>query len=567
MQIKSILLRNFKGYGTQLVKIDFSDINLLFGKNSSGKSTLFQALSFFYTLISHASVKHIDDKKLTLSNISREFLLDIDADITNLFNRDAEEFEIGVLLHENFDNTDPFGRTNDFDSFYGEPLASPFFTIIKNGKKLEATLSDIYFKDGCGFSLVLKKGYPKLMLSKVKLFLRDEVFFNIDDTGNVKFNMEHCLFDKQTHNNINEYYLTDYKQKKQKIIDKNISLMIEEYGELPEDYREHPQYYFSEFLDNNVEILMSEIQNIIKEENNTFNANTINNDLLSVLLNEWTNLFKSFQSSKNESLSFENSEQNKLVYLQDTSNYFFSDVMYSMLETLRRVIYIGPLRSIPNDINTWSLNNLKNKTWYDASLSWVSLLESSDKEIKELNDILATDLNTSYQFVKKKYVCAENDDEVAKLYFFDTYLKKELNLSDVGTGISQILPIYIAAICNKDCIILSEQPELHMHPSAQLPLMDLAIDYSQKNKNQFLFETHSEHLLLRMQKRIREYYATHKKDNETYEEFLERFRVNYFQKSKNNTTTISEILMTKTGELIQESIPQGFFEESLDELF
>lgn len=58
-----------------------------------------------------------------------------------------------------------------------------------------------------------------------------------------------------------------------------------------------------------------------------------------------------------------------------------------------------------------------------------------------------------------------------------------------------------ATLSNKGLICI-EQPELHIHPKAQVGLGDLLTQANEKN--QFLIETHSEHLILRLLRRIRE---------------------------------------------------------------
>jgi predicted ATPase len=55
----------------------------------------------------------------------------------------------------------------------------------------------------------------------------------------------------------------------------------------------------------------------------------------------------------------------------------------------------------------------------------------------------------------------------------------------------------------RDTLVIIEQPELHLHPSAQAVLADLFIKKSREGVR-FLVETHSEHILLRLQRRIAE---------------------------------------------------------------
>ncbi len=76
---------------------------------------------------------------------------------------------------------------------------------------------------------------------------------------------------------------------------------------------------------------------------------------------------------------------------------------------------------------------------------------------------------------------------------------------DVGTGISQLLPVLVNAAGGKNQLIAIEQPELHLHPALQAELGDVFIESALgENKNTFLIETHSEHLILRLLRRIRE---------------------------------------------------------------
>src|SRR5690606_8949409 len=78
--------------------------------------------------------------------------------------------------------------------------------------------------------------------------------------------------------------------------------------------------------------------------------------------------------------------------------------------------------------------------------------------------------------------------------------------SEVGAGISQILPVIVAALEGRTGLTLIEQPELHVHPAVQVGLGDLFIDAISREagRRTLLVETHSEHLILRLLRRIRE---------------------------------------------------------------
>src|SRR5262249_33944609 len=76
---------------------------------------------------------------------------------------------------------------------------------------------------------------------------------------------------------------------------------------------------------------------------------------------------------------------------------------------------------------------------------------------------------------------------------------------DVGFGVSQLLPIVIQSLLSRNSTICIEQPEIHLHPALQAELGDLFIDAAlSDHENTLLLETHSEHLILRILKRIRQ---------------------------------------------------------------
>ena len=88
----------------------------------------------------------------------------------------------------------------------------------------------------------------------------------------------------------------------------------------------------------------------------------------------------------------------------------------------------------------------------------------------------------------------------------------DLDITDVGFGISQVLPILVQGfMSNNRSLTLIEQPEIHLHPKMQADLADLFIDIVKlaadkkgKIKKSLLIETHSEYLLKRLRRRISE---------------------------------------------------------------
>ena len=79
------------------------------------------------------------------------------------------------------------------------------------------------------------------------------------------------------------------------------------------------------------------------------------------------------------------------------------------------------------------------------------------------------------------------------------------SLTDVGFGVSQVLPVVTMLLSAPEkSIILIEQPELHLHPNAQAALADLMLFAAETRNLQLIVESHSEHIVRRLQRRIAE---------------------------------------------------------------
>jgi predicted ATPase len=130
----------------------------------------------------------------------------------------------------------------------------------------------------------------------------------------------------------------------------------------------------------------------------------------------------------------------------------------------------------------------------------------------------------------------------------------EVALSDAGSGISQILPFVVQSLAASDQIISIEQPEVHIHPRLQADLGDLLIEaIKEPRQNQFLIETHSEHLALRLQRRVREKKLS-----------PDQISILYVSRGPNGAT-VQPLRLDEEGDFIDD-FPGGFFPERLREL-
>jgi hypothetical protein len=148
---------------------------------------------------------------------------------------------------------------------------------------------------------------------------------------------------------------------------------------------------------------------------------------------------------------------------------------------------------------------------------------------------------------------------------------------DVGVGISQLIPVVVLAVDADGSLDAVEQPELHVHPAIQVRLGDLFIQQITADPaRRFLLETHSEHLLLRLLRRIRE---TTEGDLPPGHPGLrpEQVSVIYVEPSgeeggtkefgqQGGSVRVRSLPIDETGEF-RDQWPHGFFEERAKELF
>ncbi len=142
--------------------------------------------------------------------------------------------------------------------------------------------------------------------------------------------------------------------------------------------------------------------------------------------------------------------------------------------------------------------------------------------------------------------------------------RRKLDLQDVGSGIPFVLPVLCAAVSGN--LARAQQPELHLHPALQSDLADVFLSEVVKNKDKtFVIETHSEHLLLRLLRRIRD---TEKSAPSSQELPLTHkdIAIYYFDPQVEGTTFVVKQAVTPLGDFYNDW-PRGFFSERDGDLF
>jgi len=79
---------------------------------------------------------------------------------------------------------------------------------------------------------------------------------------------------------------------------------------------------------------------------------------------------------------------------------------------------------------------------------------------------------------------------------------KNVTIADVGFGYSQVLPIILRGLLSeRNALLLFEQPEIHLHPSAQAKLAELLIAFNSSGRR-LIVETHSVELINGLQLQV-----------------------------------------------------------------
>lgn len=266
-------------------------------------------------------------------------------------------------------------------------------------------------------------------------------------------------------------------------------------------------------------------------------------------------------------------------------------------DCLSSMTYIGPLREIPSRSFRPRLSPDETR-WAHGLAAWDVLYTDTDgKLLEEVNAWLSSEerLRTGYRLERTAFKEIPipsafhqlfdrglTEDDLGDLQELYATLKSRTEIAlrdfekgiivaprDVGVGISQMIPVIVACLRNNRGIVTIEQPELHVHPAIQVGLGDLFIRAIQPDGSLYpgkslLIETHSEHIMLRLLRRIRETAA-----NELPPSVIgldpADLAVIYVEGSDDGVQ-FHALRVDNEGEFI-DRWPKGFFAERAEELF
>ena len=193
---------------------------------------------------------------------------------------------------------------------------------------------------------------------------------------------------------------------------------------------------------------------------------------------------------------------------------FLSDLELAFEEQLRRVYYLGPLRAYPERTYTWS--GAQPSDMGQAGEQAVhAILSSRDKGEKisrgkgrrraTLEEYVAKWLHRLGLISEFRVEAVAEGSQIFQVQVRRTASGAQSLITDVGFGVSQILPVIVLCFyVPEGSTVILEQPEIHLHPAVQADLADVLIDAHEKRGVQIIVESHSEHLLRRLQRRIAE---------------------------------------------------------------
>lgn len=234
------------------------------------------------------------------------------------------------------------------------------------------------------------------------------------------------------------------------------------------------------------------------------------------------------------------------------SNFFSRDIKYlGPLREEPHFLYAPPFSGDPTDVGL--------KGEYTAAVLTVNKNMQVSYYDPKIKDLVEAPLGKAINCWLQNFGLADSVEtrEVSKLghglVLEDKNIPIYLDLTNVGVGVSQVLPILVSGLLAKEgSVLIYEQPEIHLHPRLQAEIADffLGLTYCQKR---CIVETHSEYLVNRIRRRLAE---------AQNEDILSKVRL-LFSEKIDSVSRFREVAINKYGAITD--WPQGFFDQAQQE--
>lgn len=549
-RITAIELENFQSL-EQRTRIEFKPITLLFGPNSAGKSAIFDALELLNVLLDPVKF----NLELATNMIDRWARRNENQELRKTFL--AIEFpfkyeEVNDIFWDASNWPENIPRSQKSNFYWNDEDTIEYF-------KLEGTAVRIELQ----IEVINTRNITKAFLSECSLSVNKKVLFTISKKN--PLNSEFIENDKLDENDFSQFrFLTLYEALRGDFYEKN-----EAKNTFKIAVTLHPFIFIEPwFLNPEYELLASEAADaffyfgtLLSKSDRNKPGTVVSdrrapkpNEALTVLdlkLGGWWSR-NSFSPSSPAAI-LKSVSQN-----QDEHYRGLAEIAYAELL----------LRTANHDF--WG---------DDHAANYIEEVRNKAKLLDVVNNHLERNLFTEKLY---KLSCVAtlmvpidlNEDDPWSYYalaqpaavrlFLEDGSGQKVDFQDVGSGIPFVLPI-LHSVANQGFVKV-QQPELHLHPALQSSIADVFIEeFHRDGSGQFLIETHSEHILLRLLRRIR--------DTEKQKYLSDNLRltnkdiaVYYFDPHVSSSTTVTQQLVTPLGDFYADW-PRGFFAERNRDLF
>ena len=223
--------------------------------------------------------------------------------------------------------------------------------------------------------------------------------------------------------------------------------------------------------------------------------------------------------------------------------------------------YLGPTRVDPRRVYGWSGSHPAHiRQWGDQTIG--ALLSARVRKLKTLHKEEEVPIEERVSYWLQEMALAHSfslDWTSQGATEYEVRIQKTpssppVTLVDMGYGLSQFLPVLVLCYyAPEGSTLILEQPGIHLHPKVQSQLADLLIEVITERNLQILIESHSEHLLNRLQRRIAE----------------EKISVDktalYFCRNEEGVSEIDRLEMDEFGNIT--NWPENFFGDEMGDLF
>lgn len=207
-------------------------------------------------------------------------------------------------------------------------------------------------------------------------------------------------------------------------------------------------------------------------------------------------------------------------YFQNTA--FLVDLSLALERQLARITYLGPLRTYPQRYYIWSGSAPEHVGWQGED-TVEAIMASRDRRFNFKQRQKTVSLETAVarwleslgliEAFEVKPIAKGRPHQEVRVRVHGS--RDTVLITDVGFGVSQVLPVLVQCLyAEAHSTIILEQPELHLHPKVQMALADILIEAVRAREEsvprgmQLIVESHSEHFLRRLQRRIAEQWVT-----------------------------------------------------------